>query len=55
MWLFNERLDLNFSCVREFVKILLELKHSVIAKEFCEIYNIIVRELKTIDFSDVEK
>ena len=41
--------------VREFVKIMLELKHECIIDEFANIYNKIVEMLHLVKFSQVEK
>ena len=54
-WLFSTLLDENFAEIRTFVKIMLELKHIVIVEEFCEIYDKIISELKTVEFQLVEK
>ena len=41
--------------VREFVKIMLELKHDSIIEEFIDIYNCIVGLIRNVKFSTVEK
>lgn len=41
--------------VREFVKIMLELKHDCILEEFIDIYNMIVGLILPVDFKEIEK
>ena len=55
-WLFNcQQLNENCVALRDFIKILLELKHSALVREFCHIYNIGVRALKEVKFDEVVK
>jgi hypothetical protein len=39
--------------LREFVKIMLELKHHCILREFMEIYDFIIREIKDVKFDSI--
>lgn len=40
--------------LREFVKIMLELKHPCIVKEFLEIYEIIIKDIKEVKFEQIK-
>jgi hypothetical protein len=40
--------------LREFVKIMLELKHPCIVKEFLDIYEIIIKEIKDVKFEQIK-
>lgn len=41
--LFTAKLGPNLEEVKIFVKIMLELKHSKIVTEFCELYNLVLQ------------
>lgn len=54
--LFDESINHSEDMIelREFVKIMLELKHPSIVKEFLEIYESIIKEIKDVKFEHIK-